>query len=139
MSFLGVQSLKSKSGTVPVADLSGKFILVYFSAHWCPPCRAFTPQLAKFYTDNHAAKNFEVVFASCDQDVSGFEKYYATQPWLAFDFEKDRAAIEALSAAQGIRGIPALIVFDADGKVITKDGRSFVSSDPSAQSFPWGA
>ena len=21
----------------------------YFSAHWCPPCRGFTPQLVKFY------------------------------------------------------------------------------------------
>lgn len=37
---------------------------VYASAHWCPPCRQFTPMLAQFYTRMKAmGKPFEVVFA----------------------------------------------------------------------------
>ena len=24
-------------------------LLIYFSAHWCPPCKAFTPSLAERY------------------------------------------------------------------------------------------
>ncbi len=26
-----------------------KLVLFYFSAHWCPPCRLFTPILKDFY------------------------------------------------------------------------------------------
>ena len=30
--------------------MAGKQALaLYFSAHWCPPCRGFTPQLAEWY------------------------------------------------------------------------------------------
>ena len=26
-----------------------KVVIVFFSAHWCPPCRLFTPVLKDFY------------------------------------------------------------------------------------------
>ena len=33
-----------------VQAMAGKQALaLYFSAHWCPPCRGFTPQLAEWY------------------------------------------------------------------------------------------
>merc|ERR1719253_707593 len=42
---------KGAATTVPTQQvLGGKTIGLYFSAHWFPPCRGFTPQLAKAYT-----------------------------------------------------------------------------------------
>merc|ERR1711988_1096091 len=38
-------------GSDLVAQTGGKPIGLYFSAHWCPPCRGFTPKLAEFYKD----------------------------------------------------------------------------------------
>jgi len=49
--FRGQQLLKADGKKVKAETaLNGKqFICVYFSAHWCPPCRGFTPKLKEFY------------------------------------------------------------------------------------------
>lgn len=66
------------------------FTGLYFSAHWCPPCRGFTPVLAKKYEDwkKAGANNFEIVFISSDRDEASFNDYFKEMPWLAMDFEK---------------------------------------------------
>ena len=60
-----------------------KIIMIYFSAHWCPPCRGFTPQLAAKYKATAAEQQIEVVFVSSDRDQASFMEYYGTMPWLA--------------------------------------------------------
>ena len=57
MDSLQGQKLLNKDGKVILADealADKKIILFYFSAHWCPPCRAFTPILNDFYTVRHS-------------------------------------------------------------------------------------
>lgn len=65
---------KSKDGEVidDEVDLSEyDFIAVYFSAHWCPPCKGFTPLFAEMYTKWRVeGKKFEVIFVSLDNDES---------------------------------------------------------------------
>merc|ERR1712217_163727 len=84
----------------------GKPIGLYFSAHWCPPCRGFTPKLAEFYKDGLKDK-MEIVFVSSDRDQASFNKYFNEMPWLAMPFEK-HAEKEVLSDALGVSGIPSL-------------------------------
>ena len=55
-----------------------------FSAHWCPPCRGFTPQLAEWYTEHAASLNMEIVFASTDNNEAEFDEYFGEMPWVAF-------------------------------------------------------
>lgn len=127
ISFLG-DKFVSKDGEVGIEALEGKTIGIYFSAHWCPPCRRFTPQLAKTYNrlkeENRA---FEIVFVSSDRDESSFKQYHAEMPWLALPFS-DRALKTALSSKYDVSGIPTLVLLKPDGTLITKDGRSRVSS-----------
>jgi nucleoredoxin len=66
--IFGTADLKTKDGVVSPASLAGKYVGVYFSAHWCPPCRRFTPKLASTYNFLQATgKPFEVIFVSADR------------------------------------------------------------------------
>jgi len=116
--------------------LKGKCVAFYFSAHWCPPCRGFTPKLADWYTKSLKDKGLEVVFVSSDRDEAAFKDYFGTMPWLALDYS-DRTRKDQLSKMFDVSGIPALVIIGSDGQLITKDGRAAVSNDPEGQSFPW--
>jgi nucleoredoxin len=115
---------------------AGKPIGLYFSAHWCPPCRGFTPKLSEFYKDGLKDK-MEIIFVSSDRDEKSFNEYSAEMPWLSLPFAK-RNEKETLSKAFGVNGIPAFIVINSDGSVITENGRTKVMNDPKAQNFPEG-
>jgi len=118
-----------------VSDLVGKNILLYFSAHWCPPCRAFTPQLKEAY-ETIKAKNgpLEVIFISSDRDQVSFDDYFATMPWLALPFGDERKTY--LSRLFKVRGIPALVAVGPSGKTVTTDASSLIMCH-GAKAFPF--
>lgn len=112
-------TLLRKQNKVSLVDaLGGKeFVLLYASAHWCGPCRQFTPRLAQWYQSPRVQDFAEVVFLSADHDESGFRSYYGSQPWLAVDYEDD--ARENLMGAIRVTGIPRLVVISGrTGKII---------------------
>ena len=112
--LLGDKFLDTDGKTVIGLDALGDADLVgiYFSAHWCGPCRAFTPQLVAFSEQlKSEGVNFPIIFASSDHDDKGFESYFATMPWLAFPHGDER--IQALNKKYQVSGIPWLVVLDA--------------------------
>lgn len=117
--------------------------MLYFSAHWCPPCRGFTPKLGEWYTNNKGKlagsdKQFELAFVSSDRDEAAFKSYWKEQAdWLALPYE-DRATKSEISEMFEVQGIPSLVVVDlATGKTVTTSARGNVDSDPDAADFPW--
>jgi nucleoredoxin len=113
-----------KNGTVNRFDDEAfekkKLIALYFSAHWCGPCRKFTPQLVEYY--NRVAPQhpeLEIVFVSNDRSQFAFETYVkeAQMPWPAIDFQKV-ASKTGISKFAG-DGIPDLVLLDASGKVLS--------------------
>jgi nucleoredoxin len=97
-----------------------KLIALYFSAHWCPPCRKFTPELVEFYNRVAPAHpEFEIVFVSFDRAAPAMESYMrdAQMPWPAINFAKVKEKESLLKYAG--QGIPCLVVIDATGKVVS--------------------
>ncbi|CAF0995895.1 unnamed protein product [Rotaria sp. Silwood1] len=132
--------LDKSNGSIDLNDekYKGKVIGLYFSAHWCPPCRGFTPVLVQFYNSHAKDKNFEIIFISSDRDENSFNEYYKEMPWLTLDF-KDRKKKEELGKKFNITGIPTLILLDGDsGEIICSDARSQLQfEDKNGEKFPW--
>jgi thiol-disulfide isomerase/thioredoxin len=107
-----------------------RYFVFYFSAGWCGPCRAFTPQLAEYYRARKAEHpEFELIWVS--RDRSAFNaKAYAKEfemPWPAIRYD----AIDESILRYASSGIPYLVIVrdtgepilpqDHDGKHIAPD------------------
>jgi len=107
------QILASKSSSQKMLDtstLKDKHLMLYFSAHWCPPCRKFTPILSKAYTKLRAERDdFELVFVSSDRDEQAFKEYFNEMTFCALPYEH-REAKTVLSKKYEVAGIPKLIM-----------------------------
>ena len=119
---------EGKNGEVKLSEIKeSPLIGIYFSAHWCPPCRGFTPILSKFYNEiNKEKKQIEIIFISFDRDEKSFKEYYDTMPWVTLPFSNDKK--KTIAKAYSINGIPALFVFDNQGKLIDSDARTTVQA-----------
>ena len=61
-------------GTLDLADLRGKVVVVNFWASWCPPCRAESANLVKVANDN-AAKGVQFVGVNIKDDRSAAVRF----------------------------------------------------------------
>jgi nucleoredoxin len=93
-----------------------KYFALYYSAHWCPPCRAFTPQLVQFYNrEKKQHPEFELFFFRNDKSQDDMIEYMKLMKmqWPAVGFQKDGPLLKYRGS-----GIPCLVVVDVDGKVL---------------------
>ncbi|KAL3077263.1 hypothetical protein niasHS_013252 [Heterodera schachtii] len=107
--------------------LKDKVVAVYFSAGWCPPCRAFTPKLKKFYEElKKAGKNFEVLFVSRDRAATDLVEYYRDHhgAWVYLEFGNPK--IQELLEKYEVKTIPTCKVIKPDGTIVVNDARTEV-------------
>ena len=119
--------LVSANGTdVPTPGPAVKYFAVYYSAHWCPPCRAFSPDLVTWYNQfKPTHPNFELVFVSEDNDAGAMAKYMTelAMPWPAVKYSELQHGGDGGFKGPGIEkfagsGIPDLVFVGADGTVL---------------------
>ncbi len=99
-------------------QLDVDYILIYFSAHWCPPCQAFTPRLVQFYNTQGGGRLFQVVFLSSDRSEDQMYSYMRQMhmPWPAVRYRSPNA--RDISNSYANSGIPQLVLINPTGKIL---------------------
>ena len=134
---LGINLEKTLEGVVidpqwhevsPSYALNTDYLLLYFSAHWCPPCRGFTPKLVDFYHKENGGHLFQVLFVSADHTEREMQNYVreAKMPWPAVLYHSE--ATKKLRKVYGGQGIPRLVLLDRKGSVVADSfkGRKYL-------------
>ena len=107
-----------KAQNVGAEALAGvKYYALYYSASWCGPCRAFTPDLVRAYRElKQAHPEFELIFISGDHSAGEMLAYMREDkmPWLAVKYDQREQKMVDYSGP----GIPCLVLVDAKGKVL---------------------
>ena len=120
----------SLTETATIDKLDGiKFVGLFFSADWCPPCKHMLQPLKNFYTDvNLQERTFEIILVSSDRTQEEWKRHHATMPWMTLPFEDPRANM--LREKFEILGVPALIILDAvTGFTVTEKARKDLKKD----------
>ena len=114
-----IQVVDGKKADYKKPVTSPNYTAIYYSAHWCPPCRAFTPKLVEWYNEfKPKHKDFELVFASSDKDENAMLEYMTEMkmPWPAIRFsDKKKSGVDKYASD----GIPYLVLLNAEGKNLT--------------------
>ncbi|KAG8341521.1 putative tryparedoxin [Trypanosoma vivax] len=149
--------LLCQDGTIVPASaaLSNKrYVMLYISASWCPPCRSFTPKLAMFHERFNQQHSFEVVFVSGDRDEASMLAYYHNARhsglsvsgaegshgnWFAVPYGEASKVYSHLVRCHNVWSIPTLLLFELEtGKLVTPHARDHVIRNlHTAAGFPW--
>ena len=123
-SLLGKHLVDADGKAVPAERLTkAKYVFVYYSAHWCGGCRAFTPELIKFYNEHKKGDNLEVVFASADKSEAEMYAYMkeAGMPFMTVRYDKRATTTQKLRSPSAF---PHLVLFDQSGATVAETNYS---------------
>jgi Thioredoxin-like len=112
----------STKGCVKDQDL----VCLYFAASWKSECKSFLPMLKDFYYNASRYNSVEVVYISADRSLIEFKDVYASMPFLAMPAGSTSYKNE-LTKLLKITGMPALVVLDEEGNVVSVQGVKKIS------------
>ncbi|MBS0203096.1 MAG: TlpA family protein disulfide reductase [Planctomycetes bacterium] len=108
----------------------GKVVLVDFWATWCGPCIGELPNVKENYKKYHD-KGFDIVAISLDRSRDPLEKFVEKEelPWTQLyepEIQAGKGWNHPLAQHYGINSIPAAILVDKDGNVVSMKARGEV-------------
>jgi len=114
-----------------------RYLFIYFSAHWCGPCRIFTPKLVEFYNKNIRVGDFDLIFVSSDKGQKAMDEYMSqtAMPWAGIKLGHTKVAL--LKQKFGVKGIPCLVLLNEKDEVLASsfEGDSYLGPDAALRKY----
>ncbi|GKV22886.1 hypothetical protein SLEP1_g32703 [Rubroshorea leprosula] len=109
--------ISSDGNQVPVSELEGKTVGLYFAVSSYPPSVTFTPKLVEAYNKlKEQGESFEIVLISLDDEEESFKQSFGDMPWLSLPF-KDKRGGKLLRYFE-LSTLPTLVIIGPDGKTL---------------------
>jgi nucleoredoxin len=103
---------------IPISELEGKTVGLYFFVTSYRSCALFTQQLKEVYEKlKTKGENFEVVFIPLDDDEEeSFKEELESVPWLSLPL-KDKTCAKLIRYFE-LSEMPTLVIIGPDGKTL---------------------
>ena len=118
----------TKGRIISLSDFKGKVVVVDIWAMWCAPCLAEKPIYQKL--EEEFRDRDDIVFLGISHDGKRqkevWKKFVAKKGWKNIELIADYN--ESVGKYYKIEGIPRLMIFDKEGRIVTVDAP--LPSDP---------
>jgi peroxiredoxin/sRNA-binding regulator protein Hfq len=110
--------LPDKDGNIrTLSSLRGKYVLIYFWASWCVPCRRENPGIVAIYREFNP-KGLELIGISLDNDKTSWEKAISNDKLPGAQVSDLKFWDSEPAKSYGIGQLPKLLLIDKKGIII---------------------
>ena len=121
-----------RKGTLSLASLRGKTVVLNFWASWCGPCKREAPALEKLWRD-YRGKGV-VVLGVDSNDLSGDARRFLSAHRITYPVVSDPNGLVAANR-YGIAALPVTYVIDSRGRVVGGEVLGPISEKAYADTF----